>query len=449
MTSESEPVPNPDPQHELPKEGQSGLSMGYGLSALPDPIDAAVQASQSARAKIHGSVDMVIGFVTPHFAQRVGMIADTIRDQLTPKHLLLVSAAGIMGGDNEITGNAGISLLAASMPGVDCHPYTLDATWGAMDPVDRANKASATIGVNETMSASIIFADPFSVPLVNLVPALSASRIQYADSSGNSKRIGTILGGMASGATTPGANTMFIDGELRNHGAMGITLSGNLQVDTIVSQGCRPIGQPMVVTRARGNLILELGGVPAIDAIRESLSDLPEEDRDLLENGLLMGRVINEQKPRFGRGDFLIRNIMGGDEQSGAIAIADLVQAGQTVQPHLHDEQTAREDLSLLLDAQRLYNRPAGALVVSCTGRTQEFFGDPAHDARAIRHAFNPPIEGPKLAKAGRELNAPDAGIPLSGFFAAGEIGPVGDTIFQHGHTIVAALFREPEELDL
>jgi len=423
--------------------------MASGFSMIADPVDAAAQAAQIAHRSLNGPADLVIGFVTQHHAQRVGMIADAIRARLSPKHLLLVSAAGIMGDDTEIGSGPGISLIAASMPGVRMHPYMLDATWGSMDPAQRASKVGEVIGASEEMAASFFFADPFSVPLVNLVPALSACRVQYSDTNGNIKRIGTILGGLASAGNTPGNNTLFIDGEIRNYGAMGITLSGNLQVDTLVSQGCRPIGKPMVVTRARGNLILELGGKPAIEAIRDSLHDLNIPDKELLDNGLLIGRVINEQKSRFGRGDFLIRNIMGGDEQSGAVAIADLVQAGQTIQPHLHDAQTAREDLSLLLDAQRLYDRPAGAMVISCTGRTQEFFGEPAHDSRSIRHAFDPLVDGARLAKAGRELNATDQGIPLAGCFAAGQIGPIGDTIFQHGHTIVSALFREPEERDL
>jgi len=423
--------------------------MASGVSTLADPVDAAAQAAQIAHSTLNGPADLVMGFVTPHHAQRVGMIADAIRARLSPKHLLLVSAAGIMGDDAEIGSGPGISLVAASMPGVRMHPYMLDATWGSMDPAQRASKVGETIGVSEEMAASFFFADPFSVPLVNLIPALSACRVQYADQHGNTKRVGTVLGGLASAGGTPGNNTLFLDGQIRNYGAIGITLSGNLQVDTLVSQGCRPIGGPMVVTRARGNLILELGGKPAIEALRDSLHDLNMPDKELLDNGLLIGRVINEQQSRFGRGDFLIRNILGGDETSGAIAIADLVQAGQTIQPHVHDAQTAREDLSLLLDAQRLYNRPAGAMVISCTGRTQEFFGEPAHDGRAIRHAFDPPVDGAKLAKAGRELNAADQGIPLAGFFAAGEIGPVGETIFQHGHTIVSALFREPEQLDI
>ncbi len=433
------------------------LLMGSGSSTLPDPVDAASQAVEQLKQSLinqstqsaAGMVDLVMGFVTPPFAQRMGMIADVIRNRLNPKHLLMVSSGVIAGNDSELGPNPAISLIGGAFPGVQIHPYMLDATWGAMDPAERANKIGATIGVSESMAASFFFADPFSVPMVNLIPALSESRIQYADAHGNTHRIGTVLGGMISGGGEPGNNTLFLDGQIRNYGAVGVTLSGNLQVDTVVSQGCRPIGEPMVITRARGNLILELGGNPAIDALRDSLEGLEDPDRELLENGLLIGRVINEQQARFGRGDFLIRNIMGGDEQSGALAIADLVQAGQTIQPHIHDAQTASEDLSLLLDAQRLYNRPAGALIVSCAERTQSFFGSNAYDARAIRHAFDPITDGAKLAKAGRELNAPGQGIPVAGMYGAGQIGPIGQSIFQHAHTLVAALFREPEEVNL
>ncbi|MCR9074732.1 MAG: FIST C-terminal domain-containing protein, partial [bacterium] len=279
-----------------------------------------------------------------------------------------------------------------------------------------------------------------------LIPALSASRMQHITSTGRVESIGTILGGMASAATRPGGNSLLLDGDVRSSGAMGVTLSGPIQVDTVVSQGCRPIGNPMIITKARGNLILELAGVRAVDAIRDVVHMLSEQDKQLLGNGLLLGRVIDEHKSHFGRGDFLIRNVMGGDENSGAVAVADLVQAGQTVQLHLHDEQTAREDLSLLLDGQRLYEKPAGALLVSCTGRSEKFFEEPGHDARAIAHAFDQTPDGAKLAKSGEELRAQD-GIPLAGFFAAGEIAPIDEQIFQHGHTAVAGLFRKPDPL--
>ena len=435
----------PDPR----EDDDARPALAEALSTHDDPIDAARAAAQSARASLGAAPDLAIGFVTPPFAQRVGMIADTIRDTLGATHMLLMTASAVMGGDAEIQGRPAVALLAAKLPGVHIHPYWVSsASVSGTDP-RIAETLGSVIGVSDSMACSLFFADPFSVPLVHLVPALSASRVSYTDNAGNPRPIGTILGGMASGATTPGHNALFLDGEIRNHGAMGVTLSGPLRVDTIVSQGCRPIGRPMVVTKSRGNLILELSGDPALEAVRASMQGLSDDDRSLLSGGLLLGRVIREDKSRFGRGDFLIRTIMGADEQSGAVAVGDLVNPGQTVQLHLHDARTAREDLALLLDAQRLYERPAGALMISCTGRTSAFFDEPAHDARALRHAFAPTPDGATLAKSGEEIGEDASAIPLAGFFAAGEIGPVGHEIFHHGHTAIAALFRAPETINI
>ncbi len=428
-----------------PNSPSPGIRLADGLSALGDSIDAARQATQQVCTRLgEVSADVVIVCVTAHFASRVSMVADVIRDGLSPKNLLVVTAESIMGSATELHAVPGISIMAMHLPGVDIHPFWIEHLAGNETIETRAASIAHTIGASDQLKAVLFFADPFSVPLVNLVPALSASRVEVADRAGETKPIGTIIGGMASASQRPGANALYLNGELRNEGAMGIALSGPLKVDTVVSQGCRPIGEPMVITRARGNLILELAGHRAVDVIRDTVHLLSQDDKELMGNGLLLGRVIHEHKTRFGRGDFLIRNIMGGDEDSGAVAVADLVRAGQTIQLHLHDEQTAREDLQLLLDGQRLYDKPAGAFVISCNGRTDKFFGEGGHDAKAICHAFDPIMDGARKAKAGTEVD-PSAGIPVSGFFAAGEIAPLGDTVFHHGHTLVAALFRDPD----
>jgi len=423
--------------------------MRDAIGVDPDPVGAATAAARRLEGTIGANPDLVMGFVTQPFAQRIGMIADAIGTALSPSHLLLTTCAGVMGADTEVGGAPALSLLAMRLPRVAVHPYWLDGASVAGSDPTLSETLGSIIGVSDSMACSFFFADPFSVPLVNLVPAISSARVSFTDGAGRARPIGTIVGGMASGSATPGNNALYLDGAIRNHGAMGVTLSGDLRVDTIVSQGCRPIGRPMVVTKSRGNLILELSGERAIDAVRGSMSGLSDEDRSLLSGGLLVGRVINEGKAHYGRGDFLIRSIIGGDERSGAVAVGDLVRSGQAVQLHLHDARTAREDLALLLDAQRLYERPSGALVISCTGRTESFFGEPAHDARAVRHAFAPAPDGATLAKSGREIANDPSAVPLAGFFAAGEIGPIGPEIFHHGHTAVAALFREPERVDI
>jgi len=429
---------------EQPHTDLDSIKMVTALSTREDPIDAALQVSDRIKQQLGSAPDLLMVFVSIHHARKMGMIADTLRDRLSSTHMLGVTASGVMSNANVIEDGPALSVLACRFPGVGINPFWIDHLSPRESMEERAAKLSDCIGATEDMRAAFFFADPFSVPLVNLIPALSASRVQVVANSGRVDHIGTIIGGMASAGNAPNTNTLLLDGEIRNSGAMGVTLSGPIQVDTIVSQGCRPIGHPMVITKARGNLILELAGVRAVDAIREIVRELEEADKQLLANGLVMGRVINENKPHFGRGDFLIRNIMGGDETSGAVAIADIIHAGQTVQLHLHDQQTAREDLSLLLDGQRLYSKPAGALLISCTGRSDNFFDEHTTDASIISHAFDPKPDGANLAKSGKEVD-PDAGIPLAGFFAAGEIGPVDGQIFQHGHTAVAALFREPE----
>lgn len=420
------------------------IVLASALSTLEDPIDAAFQVADRIASQLSSTPDLLMVFTTIHHARVMGMIADALRDRLNSVHMLGVTAAGVISGPTEVQSGPAISVMACRFPGVEISPFWIEHLTPRDSIEVRAAAIAEQINANDNMRAALFFADPFSVPLVNLIPAISVARVQVVSDSGRADPIGTIIGGMASAGNKPKTNTLLLDGEIRNEGAMGVTLSGPIQVDTIVSQGCRPVGRPMVITRARGNLILELAGVRAVDAVRDVVHELNQGDKELLGQGLMLGRVIDETKSHFGRGDFLIRSIMGGDEESGAVAVADFVQAGQTIQLHLHDAQTAREDLSLLLDGQRMYSKPAGAMLISCTGRGKDFFGGQPHDAPTLTHAFDQVQDGATRAKAGTQLD-PQAGIPVAGFFAAGEIGPVDSKIFQHGHTAVVGIFRQPE----
>jgi small ligand-binding sensory domain FIST len=214
-------------------------------------------------------------------------------------------------------------------------------------------------------------------------------------------------------------------GEIRDQGAVGVVLQGPLGLRTIVSQGCRPIGRPMVITKAEDNMIHELGGRSALEQLRELWQTLSAEDQKLLQQGLHIGRVISEYQDEFQRGDFLVRNVMHLDRSSGALFITDQVRVGQTVQFHVRDAATADEDLHALLqlDVSAHEKKPSGALLFSCNGRGSRLFAQPNHDASVI-HA---------------EVGA----IPLAGFFAQGELGPVGGQNFIHGFTASVALFEE------
>jgi len=204
-------------------------------------------------------------------------------------------------------------------------------------------------------------------------------------------------------------------------------MSGPIDIECIVSQGCRPIGSHHRVTKVDGNIILELGGKPALDVVHELTQQATQHERDLLEGGLLLGGVINEHKSHFGRGDFLVRSILGIDRKRKCIAAGELYRLGKTVQFHVRDAQTAVEDLQLLLDAQQLEEGPFAGLLVTCNGRGKRLFQEEDHDLTIIRKRIGD--------------------VPISGFFAAGEIGPIGGHSFLHGHTACLTLFRTPDEI--
>jgi small ligand-binding sensory domain FIST len=234
------------------------------------------------------------------------------------------------------------------------------------------------------------------------------------------------IGGMASGSQSPGENRFVLNGAVYDSGAVAVELEGPVKIRTVVSQGCRPIGRSLIVTKVDQNIIRELGRRPALEVFRAVFADLPDEDRARVQQGLHIGRVINEYQETFERGDFLVRNVMGADD-AGGVAITDVVRVGQTVQFHVRDADTADEDLRSLLNRARQNRRGAGvagALLFTCNGRGSRLFSTPDHDVSTI-HA----IEGK---------------IPVAGFFAMGEIGPVGGQNFVHGFTASIALFEEP-----
>jgi small ligand-binding sensory domain FIST len=236
-----------------------------------------------------------------------------------------------------------------------------------------------------------------------------------------------MVGGMASAGHEPGSNRLVLNGEVFEDGAVGLVVDGPLIVRTIVSQGCRPIGRPLIVTKVDRNIIRELGRRPALEVLREIFEGLSEDEQAQVQDGLHLGRVINEYQERFERGDFLVRNVLGADEEGG-IAINDFVRVGQTVQFHVRDAETADEDLRGLLDAergQRPEARPRGALLFSCNGRGSRLFAGPNHDVGLIHAVL-------------------DKNLPVAGFFAMGEIGPVGGQNFLHGFTASIVLFEEP-----
>ncbi len=412
------------------------LKVASGVSGLADSAKAVEQVcSQCASGLGEGMTHLAMLFLTSHHIARAEEIAKAVRKELQVECLVGVSAEGVVGGRVEVERSPGVSLLAARLPGVSLVPFATDEILPYDDTTaEGLAKLSRGFGADEALRASFVFADPFSVPAGGLVNAMNRARAHG--------RIGSIIGGLASASEKANGNALILDDAVYRAGLVGVSLRGPVRVDTVVSQGCRAVGPNFVVTKARKNVILTLGGRPALQVVRELVESLSEEDQELLKKGLFVGRVIDEYKDRFGRGDFLIRNVVGVEETNQAIAIAEVLRVGQTIRFHLRDAKTADEDLALLLDAQQLREPPVGGLLITCNSRGTRLFDKPHHDAAAIAKAFSPAPSGEDAARGGMGIDPSAPSLPLAGFFGAGEIGPIGEQSFLHGHTACLALFR-------
>ena len=385
---------------------------------------AAHEAVESVLADINktmdGRADFVAFFATPHFIHHFAQIHDTLRAAMNATVVIGVSSMAVIGQQREVERGPGLSVIAARLPGVTLNPFTYDQlNWGddeaaAQSVRDAIWPQALGEATGQSSPAAMIFlADPFSTPMAKVIPTFDAVFPGVP-----------LVGGMASAAHKPGENRLVLAGNETRAGAVGVAIGGKVRIDCTVSQGCRPVGRPFVITKNQRHLVKELGGRNALSVLKETLENLSDEDRTLVEtHDLLVGRVINEYKDHFGRGDFLLRSLVGYDPDAGYIAIGDpQVRAGQTIQFHVRDKETAREDFALLLEAQELHGPAAGAMLFSCNGRGSRLFGEPHMDASLVHKALGD--------------------VPLAGFFAAGEIGPVGRQNFVHGHTASLAVFR-------
>jgi len=360
--------------------------------------------------------DLAVLFVHPKFVPQIDALVESAQKAVGAGHLVGCTGAGIIGVDQEVEQQPAISLLVAELPGVEVAPFHL--TEKNLEESTGPDFWHFQLELEADASPQfLMFVDPFTTHAVQLVDALTDAYPQAP-----------IVGGLASGAHNAGENRLFLDGKVYDDGAVGVGLTGKIALRTVVSQGCRPIGQPLVVTRAEKNVVFELGGRPPMKILQEMLPQLPAKDRQLARSGLLfLGRVINEYQEEYGRGDFLIRNLIESDRESGALAVADLMRTGQTVQFQVRDGETADEDLRHLLQQEQrslVGKPPRAALLFTCLGRGEGMYGSAHHDIRAVQQSLGP--------------------LPVAGFFCNGEIGPVGQRAFVHGFTSVLGLFTEP-----
>lgn len=384
--------------------------VGAGLSTHEDGREAARAALDAALAPLGGRpADLVFLFVSPQHEDEQRAIIDVATERVEGATVLGCSAGGVIGAHREIEDAPAVVAWAASLPGIGVQPFRLT--------FQREDDHAIIEGLEDLPSPAdepvmVMLADPFSFPADVLLDHLNDTHAGIP-----------IVGGMASGGLEAGRNSLYFNDEILRDGAVGAILTGG-GMTTVVSQGCRPVGRTYAVTRAERNVLFEMGGAPAMTRIEELYAESTDRDQLLIRRGLHVGSAITETKPELGRGDFLVRNVVGVDQDTGAIAISDVVEVGRTVQFQVRDAESAREDLRVVLERERSA-RPsdvAGALLFSCNGRGSALFGQPDHDVNAVRRAFGD--------------------VPVAGFFAAGEIGPVAGRNFLHGFTASILLFR-------
>jgi small ligand-binding sensory domain FIST len=358
--------------------------------------------------------DLAFVFFSMEHAGNAGQIAKQVQERLRTRCLLGCTGEAIVSNDREIEQGAALSLwLAHWRRPIELIPcrFRLEKT---ADGFSLLGWPDALMSADRAQSTLLLLADPFTFPID-----------AFLQQANNEFRGVQVMGGMASGGRTQGNAHLIIGSEDLTDGAVGVLLQGETGIRSVVSQGCRPIGQHMVITRGRENVIEELGGQTPLVRLQQIWQHLNPRDQQLFQEGLHIGRVINEYRDKFQRGDFLVRNVIGLDRETGALAITDAVRIGQTVQFHVRDAETADEDLRTLLQAglSKHLPQPGGALLFTCNGRGTRLFEQPHHDARLIR----------------QEAGA----LPLAGFFAQGELGPVGDQNFIHGFTASVVFFDD------
>jgi small ligand-binding sensory domain FIST len=397
------PTPLPPPQ-------TTALRFAAGLSKQSDTEAAARDLADEIRATLGKvPIDLACVFFSAHHTQKAGLLAAMIEQSLRPQLILGCSGEGVIGGAEELETAPAVTLWAASFPDVTLAPIRL-----SFSPTQDQFRLTAWPEPSGADPTVLLLADPFTTPMREVLGLLDE---RYPGAKA--------IGGLAGGGQGEGENRLIFNGEVFADGLVGVRLSGPLDIRPVISQGCRLIGDRFVVTKAEGNLIYELGGVPALERLQAVFESLPEESRRHAHRALHLGIAIDEHRERFERGDFLVRNLVGADQETGSVAVGDIVQEGQTVQFQLRDARSASEDLNLLLAADRAAHRrpPLGALMFSCCGRGRGLFGKPNHDAAAMADRLG--------------------SIPVAGFFAQGEIGPVGGRNFLHGYTASMAIFAE------
>ena len=377
--------------------------------------DAIAECSRAIKSEVKGvTLDLAVVFVSPQHESSYETVASMLAESLGARHIFGCSGGGVIGNGLEVEQRAAVSITAAVLPDVVINSFHIMAD--QVPDLDAGpDKWEAMVGVEAGQAPHfVMLADPYSFPVQDFLLGMDFAFPQA-----------TKIGGLASGAAGQGGNALFRDAEVLRSGAIGLVLDGNITVDTVVAQGCRPIGHPMRISKSDRNMLMELDGRSPMEVLRHLLQELPERDQELLSHSLFLGVVMDELIDDPVQGDFLVRNVVGMDQSTGGLAIGEMLKEGQLVQFHLRDADTSSDDLQVVLNRYADENRGneiPGALLFSCLGRGEYLYGKPNHDTNLFHDSLG--------------------NVPLGGFFCNGEIGPVSGTTFLHGYTSSFGLFR-------
>ena len=399
----------------------SSLSNKVSLeAALEDVVDRAC-------AQLEAPATLGFVYVSSAFTSEYSRLMPLLTGLLPNVPLIGCSGGGIIGTQadrniQEIEDEVAISLVLAYLPDVTVQPFHVDTD--RLPDLDGSPGAwSRLIGADPAQSPCfVLLSDPFSRGIKDFLAGLD-----YAY-PGTPK-----IGGVASSGIVNGSVGLFCHKRMYREGTVGFALSGNLEMETIVAQGCRPIGSPFRVTESERNIVIKMSPeeefssrLSPLEQLQNLVQSLDEDDKLLAQTSLFVGVAQTEFKMSLGAGDFLVRNLMGYDPKEGALAIGDRIRPGQRLQFHLRDAETSEEDLRSLLkqhqDGLSDKPQPIGALMFACLGRGESLYEEKNFDSQLFTEALGM--------------------MPIAGFFCNGEIGPVGDSTYLHGFTSVFGIFR-------
>lgn len=368
--------------------------------------------AEDLREQLNGPVSLGLVFTTPQFFPHAETLLEILRVHGRIPVLTGCSSQSLIVGGQEVEEAAGLTLGLYSLPGAE-----FEACHFTQRQVEEANgpgywHLETNVDAEQTRGW-LTFLDPFHMDLEGWLRSWNEA---YAPAP--------VVGGLASGELQTQQTQVYLNGEVFEEGGVAVSVSGAVKLVGVISQGCTPIGDTWTLTRVERNLIRQIANRPAYQVLADTVENLSPEERRRARGNLFIGLAINEYREEFRRGDFLVRNLLDVDPQSGVLAVGALPRPGQTIQFQRRDAGAAQEDMETLF--RRVREELAGATIYggclcTCNGRGKQLFDQPHHDAQMVQQYFGP--------------------LGLTGFFGHGEIGPVGGSSFLHGYTASLALF--------